>query len=73
MDTTTEKTITWFKAYGQLFATLAEAQHECFWRNPQLLDDDIPDFFNSHIEEIETSKWNGFGNARNWADWHGEP
>ena len=39
----------------------------------ELLDDDMPDYFDSHIEEVVSDKFNGYVNAHNWADWHGEP
>ena len=59
---------TWYKIdnkvfnTGKLFATRAEAEHEKKWTNST-----------GEIITIETDKYNGFGNAHNWADWHGEP
>ena len=64
--------ITWYKANDKLFGTLEDAQNELMKTNAGLLDDDMPDFFDSHIEEIQSDKFNGYANAHNWADWHGE-
>jgi hypothetical protein len=72
MDTSTGK-ITWYKYNGEFYGTLEQAELACASNHPELLDDDMPDFFNSHIEEITSDKWNGFVTKANWADWHGEP
>jgi hypothetical protein len=64
--------IIWYKANDKLFGTLTEAEHELFSTHPNLLDDDIPDFFNNNIEEITSEKWNGFVTEANWREWHGE-
>jgi hypothetical protein len=34
------------------YNVLADAQNACADDHPELLDDDMPDFFNNHIEEV---------------------
>ena len=41
-----------YRYSGRYFTTLKEAEDYAISLNPQLLDDDIPDFLNSHIEEF---------------------
>jgi len=41
---------------GKIFNTIEEAQAEVMEIHPELLDDDMPDFFDSHIEEIDESE-----------------
>jgi hypothetical protein len=45
--------IIWYKANDKIFGTVEDAEMELMEANPGLLDDDMPDFFDSHIEEIE--------------------
>lgn len=41
-----------YRYNGKMFDTLREAQAECLWDNPRLLDDDMDDFFVDNIEEF---------------------
>ena len=68
-----DKKIVWYKVNDRLFGTLEDAKNEIMKYHPELLDDDMPDYFDSHIEEVVSDKFNGYVNAHNWADWHGEP
>ncbi len=46
-------TITLYRYGGRFFKNYCEAENFALEKNPELLDDNIPEFMNTHIEECE--------------------
>jgi len=42
--------MTTYRYAGKDYPTAEEAEDACYADNPEVLDDDLPDFFNAHIE-----------------------
>lgn len=69
---------------GNVYDTMQDAQDAVIAIHPELLDDDMPDFFNANIEEVATCpicgalvyipSWgSGCCSARCWGELYGEP